>query len=114
MSDELDWEQFGRQLALPELGPEGQRHLARQPVALDLNPAVSALAATLSRKLGGVVDPGSSVRVTDQEEPRCAAEAQGAAAFWALEGARRALGWEPRELPPALRARLRPRERTDV
>lgn len=97
-----DYERYGRQIALPQIGAEGQSALAGSPVVAPAS--VSALASALWRRAGG----GSEVLELDG--PSCEGDPAlelGAAAWSCVESARRALGdAAPVPMPEALRARL--------
>jgi hypothetical protein len=99
MSDApVDYARFGRQVALPEIGPAGQRRLAATAV---LFTPYSELAAAAHRRAGGLVADQGVVTVEVPEGP-----ARATAAWASVEAARRVLGEDPRGLPEGLRARL--------
>jgi hypothetical protein len=118
LPEELDYARFGRQIALPEVGTEGQRALARTPVrfapsrASGGSDAPLAFAAHLHAKAGGALGDGPDAPVqlalpgyapSPVSEP-CAHF--GVGAWAAVEAARRVLGQPPGEIPPALLERL--------
>lgn len=99
----IDYERHARQIALAELGPEGQQALSERPVDLG---ALPPLAAALHRRAGGVTDASSSIRVTVASASSAPAWTLGASAWACVEAARRVLGEAPRAMPEALSARL--------
>ena len=111
----IDYERHARQIALAEVGPDGQRALATTPVELSSLPPI---ARELHARAGGVdrtpplshedrgrrflsVLPGVAMR---GEVP---ATELGVAAWGCVEAARRVLGEEARPMPEGLLARLR-------
>ena len=104
----VDYARFGRQIALPEVGAEGQRALAETPVDLTAWPPE---AATLHVRAGGSLDAGD-VRVEAPPREALTGDATsaltyGVGAWGAVEAARRVLGEAPATIPAALLARLR-------
>lgn len=95
----VDYARFGRQIALPELGPEGQRRLATTTVRFV--PASELAAATHERAGGLVGDDDAAVVVVVPDGP-----ARAMAAWAGVEAARRVLGEDPRSVPEGLLARL--------
>ncbi|MEZ4393424.1 MAG: hypothetical protein R3A48_20240 [Polyangiales bacterium] len=97
-----DYERFGRQIALAQIGAEGQVALAGSPVFAP--PAVSHLARSLWQRAGG---GGEAIEC---EGPACEGDPAlelGLAAWSCVESARRALGGAPpATMPDALLARL--------
>lgn len=97
-----DYERFGRQIALAQIGAAGQSALAQAPVFAP--PAASALASSLWQRAGG------GTEVIETEGPPCEgdpARELGVAAWSCVESARRALGGgPPATMPDALLARL--------
>lgn len=122
---DLDYQRYGRQIALREIGASGQRALAEQRVRFVLADAVTAnsdrevlaLACALHQRAGG-----SSATQNGDAEPTERTVVQvtlptvgshagravvlGLAAWGAVEAARRVLGRPPSEPPQALLARL--------
>lgn len=99
MSDApVDYARYGRQIALPELGPEGQRRLG--VTAVRFVPG-SALLDETHRRAGGRVSDDAAIEVA---VPQGASRA--AAAWASIEAARRVLGEAPRAMPEGLLARL--------
>lgn len=100
----MDYGRFGRQIALPEIGPAGQGLLA--VTRLRTSPDDLPLAHALWIAAGG--DPEApSLDVADRHG-RSAPERLGVAAWRCVESARVALGAPPEdEIPEALLARLR-------
>jgi hypothetical protein len=94
----VDYARFGRQVALPELGPDGQRRLGATAVRFEPD---SDLVRQTHERAGGLVAPDAGVVV---EVP--AATPRGAAAWASIEAVRRILGQTPQEMPEGLRARL--------
>lgn len=94
----MDYQRFGRQVALPEIGVEGQSKLAT--AALIVPDGLAEVAAPLWQAAGGASKAGGE-GVAESDPPRL-----GEAAWWCVESARRALGEAPREMPRALRERL--------
>lgn len=102
---ELDYARFGRQLALREVGPDGQRALAKNPARFTGENA--ALAAHLHTRAGGTVTDDAGAPAHDAGGGASAPLALGRAAYAALEHARTVLALgAPRPMPPALLARL--------
>ena len=105
----VDYARFGRQIALPEVGAEGQRALAETPVDLSAWPPESA---SLHVRAGGALNTGN-VRVDAPPREALAGDATsaltyGVGAWGAVEAARRVLGEAPATVPSALLDRLRP------
>jgi hypothetical protein len=99
MSDApVDYARFGRQIALPELGPEGQRRLGA--TAVRFVPG-SALLDETHRRAGGRVSDDAAIEVAVPD-----ASSRAVAAWASIEAARRVLGEAPRSLPEGLLARL--------
>jgi hypothetical protein len=99
MSDvSVDYARFGRQIALAEMGPDGQRRLATTAVRFE--PSNAVLEET-HRRAGGLVTPDAAIVVTVPDT-----SIRPVAAWASVEAARRVLGQSPRELPEGLRARL--------
>ena len=94
----VDYARFGRQIALPELGPDGQRRLATTAVRFE---PTSDLLEETHRRAGGLVTPDAAIVVMVPD-----ASSRPVAAWASIEAARRVLGQSPRELPEGLRARL--------
>jgi hypothetical protein len=107
---DLDYERYGRQIVLPEVGPAGQRRLAACSVRFVGAGEPQALAERLHEAAGGTTAPGGEAGCTvclPALDPASGeAAVLGVAAWAAVEAARRVLGGEPRALPPALLARL--------
>ncbi len=111
----IDYERHARQIALPEVGPDGQRALATTPVDLASLPPIARelharaagadLTPPLSHEHRGSgclsVLPGVVVR---DDVP---ATELGVAAWGCVEAARRVLGADARPMPDGLLARLR-------
>ena len=108
----IDYERHARQIALPEVGPDGQRALATTPVDLTSLPPI---ARELHARAGGCVTapsgapqhaqaPGSTILVG---EGRGEVSELGVAAWGCVEAARRVLGEPPRPMPDGLLERLR-------
>lgn len=102
----LDYERHARQIALAELGPDGQRRLAETPVDLGAAPP---MACELHRRAGGVVSDEAAVRVSLPEASSAPSWELGASAWAAVEAARRVLGEPLRDMPAALSERLKGR-----
>lgn len=99
MSDApVDYARFGRQIALPELGPDGQRRLGA--TAVRFVPG-SALLDEAHRRAGGRVSDDAAIGVTVPD-----ASSRAVAAWASIEAARRVLGEGPRAMPEGLLARL--------
>lgn len=97
----LDYERFGRQIAVPEIGREGQTRLAA--ASLTAPRSVGALARDLWRRAGG----GDDCTELDAPVVEGASVELGIAAWSCVESARAALGAkERRALPTELVARL--------
>jgi hypothetical protein len=96
----IDYERHARQIALPEVGPDGQRALATTPVDLSSLPAI---AGELHARAGGCVSVPPGVP-QNAESP---ATELGVAAWGCVEAARRVLGEEARPMPDGLMERLR-------
>ena len=94
----VDYARFGRQIALPEIGPEGQRRLASTAVRFEPS---SAVLEETHQRAGGLVTPDAAIVVTVPD-----ASSRPVAAWASVEAARRVLGQSPRGLPEGLRARL--------
>jgi len=105
----LDYERHGRQIALPELGAEGQCLLATTPVDLSTLPPE---AADLHVRAGGSLAtaglPRGTPAVTLPAGPILTPGpvTVGVSAWAAVEAARRVLGQSSAPIPPALLARL--------
>lgn len=104
----VDYARFGRQIALPEVGPDGQRRLAETSVDLSAWPPE---AASLHLRAGGTLDVGE-LRVEPPppeafDGPVTGPLTFGVGAFGAVEAARRVLGCAPATIPVGLLARLR-------
>lgn len=108
-----DYARFGRQIALPELGPAGQAALATGGVRAP--EAVEALATRLWQTAGGgegfealtgtgALDPS----LTGVDAAAWACVELGVAAWSCVESARERIGMPPSTLPDALLARLNP------
>ncbi|MFO0606453.1 MAG: hypothetical protein U0324_24995 [Polyangiales bacterium] len=102
MSDDL-YARFGRQIALPELGAEGQRALAQTPVDLTAWPTE---AAALHQRAGGANDPSGMTIDRPAWSFTDRAGDLGAGAWAAVEAARRVLGLPPATMPTELLERL--------
>lgn len=96
----IDYGRHARQIALAEVGPEGQRALAETPVDLP------SLAADLHARAGGAVASGAAVRVPLPSAHPSATWTLGASAWACVEAARRVLGAAPKPMPEGLSARL--------
>ena len=96
----IDYERFARQIALAQVGPDGQRALAATPVDL------TSLATELHTRAGGAVASGAAVRVTLPAAHPSPTWALGAAAWACVEAAREVLGAAPKPMPEGLSARL--------
>ena len=96
----MDYERFGRQIALPELGLVGQRRLAEVGVRFEPDPADVTTSYVRS---GGRVDARSEIVVAVPDP------STGGVAWACVEAARRVLGESPREFSGALRDRLNAR-----
>lgn len=114
MHSPLDYERLGRQIALPELGVDGQRALASRPVRFCGDPLAVADAERLWTHAGGVIAAPDahddtvlevSLRAIDglAQEPIAAL---GVAAWGALDAARALLHWSTAERPATLDAAL--------
>ncbi len=109
MTVAIDYARFARQIALPEVGAEGQRRLAQTPVALGSLPPE---AAELYRRAGGCTTDGPCTLTVEVPTAARAGEISqgpaslGVGAWGAVEAARRALGEAPAELPRGLLDRL--------
>lgn len=106
----VDYARFGRQIALPEVGPDGQRRLGETPVDLSAWPPE---ASSLHLRAGGKLEAGH-LRV--EAPPPAAFEGPvtgplpfGVGAYGAVEAARQVLGQPPATVPAGLLARLRVR-----
>lgn len=100
----LDYERHARQIALTELGADGQRRLSETSVDLCAAPAI---ASDLHRRAGGVTGAEGSIRIALDDASTSPAWELGAAAWAAVEAARRVLGAAPSEMPAALSERLK-------
>lgn len=94
----VDYARFGRQIALPELGPEGHRRLASTPVRFEPD---SELLRTSHERAGGLVSPDASIVVKVPD-----ATSRAVAAWASIEAARRVLGQIPQVIPEGLLKRL--------
>ncbi|MDO9022502.1 MAG: hypothetical protein Q8S73_27105 [Deltaproteobacteria bacterium] len=94
----VDYARFGRQIALPELGPEGHRRLSTTAVRFE--PGNELLRATHERA-GGLVSPDAAIVVSVPD-----AASRPVAAWASIEAARRILGQIPQVIPEGLLARL--------
>ena len=100
----MDYLRHARQIALAEIGPEGQPKLARTPVDLS---AFDAVARELHERAGGAVSPDASLVIDAPARVSSrATEALGLAAWASIEAARRVMGEAPREVSPGLIERL--------
>ncbi len=100
----MDYLRHARQIALTELGPEGQAKLAHTPVDLS---AFDAVARELHERAGGAVSSGASLVIDAPAGVSSrATEALGVAAWASIEAARRVTGEAPREVPAGLIERL--------
>ena len=107
MSD-LDYARFGRQIALPTVGADGQRALAR--VEVRFTPAfgadeIAARSEQLHARAGGVTGERAEI-VLRVPTAKTASGRLGVAAAMAVEAGRRVLGQPARELPHELIAHL--------
>lgn len=107
----MDYERFGRQIALAELGVDGQAKLASRPVRFVGDPATVTLAERLWTHAGGVVNAPTHAGAADAVTVTLARVRAGdsiaslAAASWAtLDATRAILGWPPRDVSPDLAA----------
>jgi hypothetical protein len=96
----VDYARHARQIALAEVGAEGQRALADTPVDL------TSLAAELHQRAGGAVASGAALRVTLPEAHPSPTWTLGASAWACVEAAREVLGAAPKPMPEGLFARL--------
>ena len=101
----VDYSLYARQIALPELGPEGQERLAQIAVDLSKLPLEAAILYFRAGGLSGTHGISLADLAFAVDAP---AERVGVGALAAVEAARRALGEAPRGLPEALRGRLLP------
>ncbi|MDP3279396.1 MAG: hypothetical protein Q8Q09_29670 [Deltaproteobacteria bacterium] len=102
----MDYQRFGKQIALPELGPDGQERLARVPVLFVGDPSACAFAVVIWRASGGVI-PGdiatqSQPRVVTIQPAKGHADALALASWHCLNEARIALGWPDVPVPASL------------
>lgn len=110
MNTSLDYERLGRQIALPELGVDGQRALASRPVRFVGAPLAVADAERLWTHAGGAIAAPDTPSHAVLEIPLRAMDASsddpiaalGAAAWGALDAARALLQWPAAERPAAL------------
>ncbi len=106
----LDYERLGRQIALAELGVNGQRALAARPVRFVGDPFACADAERLWTHAGGVVassvDDPSALVVSIDSIPNDPIAALGCAAWAALEAATALLQRPAASRPPSLLAAL--------
>ncbi|MBL8681374.1 MAG: hypothetical protein JNK05_19505 [Myxococcales bacterium] len=107
----MDYERYGRQIALAELGLEGQEKLASRAVRFSGDPSVVALAERIWTHAGGALASSGEAPLRDAvsiDVPSARtgdASAALAAASWAtLDATRAILGWPARPLPPDLAA----------
>jgi hypothetical protein len=105
----MDYERLGRQIALPELGPEGQARLSAAAVRFVGHPSAVEHATRCWKNAGGSIaddtDPRALVvPVADAVGSEC--EALGLGAWAALRALRTTLGWGPTDTPDALVAAL--------
>ncbi len=101
---ELDYERFGRQIALPEIGAPGQRALATRAVRFAAPAGLEAMAEQAARmhtRAGGVVTERAEIVVVMQPAQTPPGQL-GIAAAHAVEAARRVLGQPAREIPADL------------
>jgi NADPH:quinone reductase-like Zn-dependent oxidoreductase len=105
MSDApIDYNRYARQIALAEIGADGQRRLAHVPVRFE---GVGTLAEQLHTRAGGVCAfDAEHVVVTPQHRNDTEAASLGVAALVCVEAARRVLGEAPAALPDEVLARL--------
>lgn len=106
---DVDYERYGRQIALPELGVQGQRALASRAVRFLGHRDGVALAEQLWSHAGGALATATARDALDVELPSSSSQPEAllAAAAWAtLTAARALLSWSPCDLPPDLRALL--------
>ena len=92
-----EYARFGRQIALPELGPDGQRKVAMTPVRFEPD---SPLQRETHERAGGLVAHDAAVVVAVPDGP-----SRLVAAWASIEAARRVLGQDPRVIPEGLLAR---------
>lgn len=102
----MDYERYGRQIALAELGLEGQEKLASRAVRFSGDPSVVALAERIWTHAGGALASARDALSIVVPTARAGdASAALAAASWAtLDATRAILGWPARPLPPDLAA----------
>jgi hypothetical protein len=99
MSDpRVDYARFGRQIALPELGPEGHRRLSITAVRFEPD---SDLLRSTHERAGGRVSQDAALVVAVPD-----ATSRSVAAWASIEAARRVLGQSPQVIPEGLLARL--------
>lgn len=99
MSDApVDYARFGRQIALPELGADGQLRLGVTAVRFEPD---SAILRETHERAGGAVSLDAPIVVTVPD-----ASSRPVAAWASIEAARRVLGQGPRALPEGLLRRL--------
>jgi len=107
----VDYERYGRQIALPEIGEAGQRRIGGAGVAFVSDSGSDnavLLAQALHIRAGGRVVPnGAEITVDlpgfDETET---ANAYACSAWAVIEATRRVLGAPPRDMPETLRALL--------
>jgi hypothetical protein len=108
----LDYERYGRQIALAELGPHGQTRLAHSTVRFEARSEVVTLAIEMHTRAGGHCDTHDAaiafIRVHLPSMANGSAEplTVGMAAWAAVEAARRTLEQPPSEIPKELLERL--------
>jgi hypothetical protein len=104
MQRPIDYERLGRQVALPELGVDGQRALAARPVRFVGDDATRADAERIWSHAGGLVADATedALEITLAAPSNEPAYSLGVAAWAALEAARALLGWPAAPRPTAL------------
>jgi hypothetical protein len=111
----MDYERFGKQIALPELGLEGQSLLAAAAVRFDGPEESAARAEAIWRLAGGSLAPtpgGTARTVTIPAHPVGPCASLGLAAWAAITAARETLGWGPTPASADLLAALDPHVKT--
>ena len=106
----LDYQRYGRQIALPSVGAKGQTLLAEVHVAFESatdDPALTDRARQFHERAGGCTSCRASAAVMIEVPPaRSPAARLGSAAAAAVEAARRVLGEPARTVPTELLASL--------